>query len=390
MKQHRSNSPSPTATLIAMILLGASGPVDAQPRQAEGGLPETLVKNWLRAQDANQDGRIAADEATGLMKKHFKRNDTNQDGVLEQRELESLAQRLKRQRAGQAKRPNRAPEQASQTTQKMLKDAPKNVIIEADIAYRPGDSKAWRLDLVRPRRDGQKARPALVFIHGGGWKNGDKRKGFFIDGAIDYAQRGYVCITVNYRLLAEAPFPACIEDVKCAVRWLRAHAKEYNVDPERIGGYGNSAGAHLAAMLGLANPDADLEGDGPYQDQSSLLQAVCASATPTDFNLFPRPLETDPKFANDRYDRDTLAALSAPLTHVRKDAPPFFLIHGTADSTVDVKHSDTFVETLKSAGADDVIYLRIDGAGHGVFNQQGRRTKPAMAAFFARTIGNPK
>lgn len=197
-------------------------------------------------------------------------------------------------------------------------------------------------------------------------------------------------MTVNYRLIDEAPFPACIEDVKCAVRWLRAHAEKYNLDPNRIGGYGNSAGAHLVAMLGLVTADAGLEGDGPYRDQSSLLQAVCASATPTDFSLFPRPRASDPKFANDKYDGDKLAALSSPMSHVRKDAPPFLLIHGTADKTVNVKHSDTFVEALKKAGASDVTYLRIDGEGHGVFNSKAARTGPAMARFFARTIGAPQ
>ena len=106
----------------------------------------------------------------------------------------------------------------------------------------PGDSKAWRLDLARPTAKSAEPRPAIVFIHGGGWRGGDKRRGTFLNGALDYAAKGYVCVTLNYRLLAEAPFPACIEDCKCAVRWLRANAQKYNIDPDRIGGYGNSAG----------------------------------------------------------------------------------------------------------------------------------------------------
>lgn len=375
------------AFVIAMALAFS---VHAQPNQRRpAASPDALVATWLNAQDTNKDGRIAADEATGLMKSNFARNDANKDGQLDKAELQELAKRLGRAKADQGKSKGKGGAQRQQTmsTEQLLKNAPKDVVIEPDIAYRPGDSQAWRLDLVRPRDEGGPPRPAIVFIHGGGWKSGDKRTGTFLKGAIEYAREGYVCITVNYRLIDEAPFPACIEDVKCAVRWLRAHAGKYNLDPNRIGGYGNSAGAHLVAMLGLVKADAGLEGDGPYRDQSSLLQAVCASATPTDFSLFPRPRETDPKFTNDKRDRDKLAALSSPINHVRKDAPPFLLIQGTADKTVDVKHSDTFVEALKKAGAGDVTYLRIDGEGHGVFNAKAAQTGPAMSRFFARTIG---
>ena len=135
---------------------------------------------------------------------------------------------------------------------------PKNLVIAADIPYRPGDSKFWTLDLAMPKAQSEKPRPALVFVHGGGWSSGDKRRGTFKTIPIEYAQKGYVCISVNYRLTSEAAFPACLEDVKCAVRWLRAHAEKYNVDPDRIGGYGNSAGAHLVSLLGLVGKEAHL------------------------------------------------------------------------------------------------------------------------------------
>jgi len=359
----------------------------AQPQNRGNAGPDAIVNNWLRTQDPDKDGRISRDEAKGLMKRFFQRNDIDKDGFLGRDELQALAQRLGRNR-GNRTAANSAPRQElAMSTEALLKRASDDLIIEPDIAYRSGGSKAWRLDLVRPKTTANSPRPGIVFVHGGGWRSGDKRRGIFLDGAIDYARKGYVCITVNYRLTGEAPFPACIEDVKCAVRWFRAHAGKYNLDPNRIGGYGNSAGAHLVSILGLVKADAGLEGDGPYQDQSSLLQAVCASATPTDFSLLTRRREGDSRFENDNYKNVDLGRLCSPVHHVRKGAPPFLLIHGTADRTVDVRHSDTFVAALKKAGADDVTYIRIDGAGHGVFGQHPKRTGPAMEAFFERTLG---
>ena len=267
---------------------------------------------------------------------------------------------------------------------------PDGVKLIPDIAYREG-KEAWKLDLAMPEERGDAPRPGLVFVHGGGWRGGDKRRGYFLPGALEYAQKGYVCITVNYRLVDEAPFPACVEDVKCAVRWFRAHAGEYNVDPDRIGGYGNSAGAHLVAMLGLAGPDAKLEGDGPYPKQSSLLNAVCASATPTDFLKWGR--EGGERFrsrgllAGPQETFRERAKAASPITYVHADAPPFLLFHGTADTTVNVDQSVRFAEALREAGAKDVTYKEYDGEGHGVFGSRSRETHRLMEGFFDRTIG---
>ena len=181
--------------------------------------------------------------------------------------------------------------------------------------------------------------------------------------------------------------PASIEDVKCAVRWLRANAKKYNVDTKRIGAYGNSAGAHLVCMLGLVKAEANMEGDGPYQDQSSLVQAVCASATPTNFLLFDNQRQgqrTQPGelFAGPGETLEERARKASPSTYVAADAPPFLLVHGTADTTVNIKHGDTFHAALKKAGAKYLEYIRIEGDGHGVFHKSSNKTYPAMEKFF--------
>jgi len=196
-----------------------------------------------------------------------------------------------------------------------------------------------------------------------------------------------------YRLTNESPFPACVEDVKCAVRWLRANAKKYNVDSERIGAYGNSAGAHLVAMLGLAGPDAKLEGDGPYQDQSSLVQAVCCSATPTDFSNWG---ESGRSFRGELTflagPAETLAERkkqASPISYVSADAPPFLIVHGMADGTVPFSQGERFAKALEVAGAKDVTFMKFEGAGHGVFGQHAAKTHPAMEQFFARVLKPP-
>jgi acetyl esterase/lipase len=251
-------------------------------------------------------------------------------------------------------------------------DAPnaKRIVILDDIAYRSGDSKAWRLDLAMPENFGGDSHPALVIIHGGGWNAGSKRDRAYRSLLTDYALKGYVTISVEYRFIKEAPFPACIEDVKCAVRWLRAHAKEYHVDPNRIGAYGHSAGAHLVMMLALCPPSAGLEGDGGWNEYSSALNAAAGGSTPT---TLPARLGDSQKYS--------------PTTHISAGVVPILLMHGVQDTTVPVATADEFVDKLKKAGAKDVTYVRVENANHDVVYQQFLdRTMSEMDRFFARTL----
>ena len=348
MKQH--------AFLFAGLAIAVAFAQDTPSR-------EQRIENWLRLQDADNDGRIAADEATGLMQLNFRRNDVNNDSFLDKQELGELAERL-----GQGQAARQTPQLI--TDDQMHQRAADGVLLALNIPYREGH-ELWTLDLAVPEVESDRPRPAIVLVHGGGWVRGDKRNPNFVELMLDYAARGYVAINVNYRL-DPSKLP-CVKDVKCAVRWLRAHAAKYNVDPGRIGAYGNSAGAHLVAMLGLSDGEPLLD-SGPWLEHSSSVQAVAASATPTRPNV-PGGTEAD-------------RALISPLTYAFADAPPFLLFHEASDRTVNVSNSDDLVSALKNAGASDVNYKRYtDGSGHGVFRANFEETAPEMRRFFDRTLG---
>jgi acetyl esterase/lipase len=277
------------------------------------------------------------------------------------------------------------------TDEQIKEQVPNGVTFVPNIAYREGND-AWKLDLAMPKERGGSPRPALVIIHGGGWRNGDKRAPSFLNPTLSYAEKGYVCITVNYRLLEgkSTSIDHCVEDVKNAVRWLRAHAEKYNVDPNRIGATGNSAGAHLSVMLAVCPKDAGLEGAGPYQDFSSEVQAVTASATPTSF-LVPMSDRARERFEkeqeNPNTEREALRRKISPITYVSAEVPPMLLVHEASDKTVGVYQSDTFIQALREVGAKDINYILFgDGTGHGTFRRNISVTEPAREAFFARTL----
>lgn len=341
---------------------------------AQDGVNQARFERTMKQFDKDGDGKIQRSEASGQLLRRFDRADKNGDGVIDRAETIALGKAMQafQERRNRGNRSTKVPD---------------NVELRANVAYREGHEK-WKVDLMLPKEKSDQPRPGIVFIHGGGWRSGDKGSGFWRSMPLKYASKGYVCISVNYRLTGDAPFPACIEDCKCAVRWFRANATKFNLDPNRIGAYGNSAGGHLVSLLGLAGPDAKLEGDGPYLNQSSALQAVCCGAPPTDLaNWGEKGEGLDRLFvAVPEEKRAAMMKNCSPVNHASAKAPPFLIIHGTADGTVPVRQGIGLELALKKAGAKDVRLMKFQGAGHGVVGQKSETTFPAMEAFFERTL----
>jgi acetyl esterase/lipase len=277
---------------------------------------------------------------------------------------------------------------------------PDDVTVIHNIAYREGPSRQWKLDLAMPKAAGGASRPGIVVIHGGGWLEGDKSsfasREHGVPGNIaDFAALGFVAVTINYRLSAEAPFPAALEDCKCAVRWLRAHAKEYHLDSDHIGAFGNSAGGHLAMLLGMIGKDAHLEGDGPYQDQSSHVQAIVSDSGPIDLAEQYRSgvlREVCSRFMGGPPEGDLAAPYkrASPSEQITQKTPPLLLIYGVGDAQIPVETADRFVLALGRAGLKDVSYHRLAHVDHCPYSLIRVATlRPVVDEFFVRTLMSP-
>ena len=271
-----------------------------------------------------------------------------------------------------------------------------DVITEESVTYGTVGDAELKLDLARP--DGDGPYPAIVFIHGGGWYQGS-RQGYRSQIA-EAARRGYVAVTISYRLMqfdqakketatAEPIFPAQIHDAKAAVRWLRANADKYHVDPKRIGVTGGSAGGHLSLLVGLSDDKDQLEGNCGSPDYSSRVQAVVNVFGPTDmascyetssvawiFRLF---LGGTPTEAADRY------RAASPTTYISADDPPVLTLHGDRDLLVPVAQATMLDQKMKAAGASHTLMV-FEGQGHGFGGESQAKAAQAMWDFFAKHL----
>ena len=235
-----------------------------------------------------------------------------------------------------------------------------------DVPYCAGDPVSQTMDVYFPDAGGPW--PALVYVHGGAWMHGDKAEAAMF--ARTMTAQGYVVVSVNYRLYPTGRYPAMIEDVKCAIRSMRAHAGEYNLDPNRIGAIGVSAGGHLVSLIGTSDPSAGFD-VGEYLDQSSRVQAVIAMAPVMDLTRsFPHAdIEAMRRVG---FGEDNIVQAS-PITHVTPDDPPFLLIHGDRDELVPVEQSQLMYERLLDANVPAQLVI-VRNAGHSMSAPSGSAT----------------
>jgi acetyl esterase/lipase len=216
---------------------------------------------------------------------------------------------------------------------------PPGTKIERNLEYVTNGHERHRLDIYFPAT-GDGPFPVVIWLHGGGWIRGDKANCH----AAPLVAHGYAAISMNYRFLQQAPFPAQIEDCKAAVRWVRANAKKYHFDLDHIGVMGASAGGHLATLLGTSGGVKELEGQLDNLDQLSRVQAVIDQ-----FGLLRIPQDQTNK--------------SDVLPYITKDAPPFLIVHGDRDKSVPIKQSEQLTAALQKAGVE-VTMFTVKGGGH--------------------------
>lgn len=260
-----------------------------------------------------------------------------------------------------------------------------------DIPYVAGGSPRQRLDLHLPDR-AEALMPAVLWIHGGAWECGDKHpcpvRGF--------AERGYAIVGVGYRLSGEAAFPSQLQDCKSVVRWLRAHAAEYGIDPARIGVWGESAGGHLAALMGTTGHVRDFDA-GDHLDQSSGVRCVVNWFGPVDFLEWGAPFSPSMdspespvyRLLGGPFSQNLEKARSAgPLHHVDGRSAPFLTVHGDRDNIVPLAQSQRLHKALRDAGVESTLRV-IPGAGHGTAEFTLPERLEETAGFLARHLGRP-
>jgi acetyl esterase/lipase len=235
---------------------------------------------------------------------------------------------------------------------------------QADIVYGQTGGEVLKLDLVSPKGLDHPV-PAIVVIHGGGWRAGKRQD--IANIARQAAAHGYVAATISYRFAPKHIFPAQIEDAKCAVRWLRAVAKERHIDPDKIGAVGMSAGAHLSMMLGTMDSADGLEGDGGNPTQPSKVQAVVSFVGPCnlvgEYPDFTKSILE--MFVGGKVEaKQDLLKQASPITYVNSGDAPTLCFFGTNDPLVPYTQAFQMTKALTDAGVPGRVELLL-GASHG-------------------------
>ena len=273
------------------------------------------------------------------------------------------------------------------------------ISITKDIVYGRVQDVDLKLDMAKPP-EGKGTYPALIFFHGGGWQQGDKSH--MHRWLKKFASSGYVTVSVGYRFAPAFKWPSQVEDAKTAVRFLRAHAEQFNIDPNRIGVMGESAGGYLALMLGFTDPTDGLEGAGGYQSFSSGVQAVVSFYSATDFSGRTWQLTPALEAEIQRYYNKSLPQVIADFTgtndtedpilkkisvlpYVDKNDPPVLMFHGDTDPYSPVERAQKFEQALTQANVSHELII-VKGGGHGWTGALEEETSRQMSEFFDRIL----
>jgi acetyl esterase/lipase len=250
-------------------------------------------------------------------------------------------------------------------------DLPDTIAVERDIEYAKAGDVSLKLDVYKPKAESANPRPCVVWIHGGAWQAGNKSSGSRLLAPL-VATGDFVGVSVGYRLTDVASWPAQIFDCKAAIRYLRANANKLGIEPSKIGIWGGSAGGHLVALLGTSGDVKEVEGDLGTIGVSSRVTCVVDYFGPADFLLYDlnSPRVNEPGnaiyklFGGPPKEKADVAKQISPVTFVSKDDPPFLIMHGTKDPTVNINQSERLYNLQKQTGVSTALVRVIDG-GHG-------------------------
>ncbi len=271
-----------------------------------------------------------------------------------------------------------------------------NVTYGRAVTYGSGSTMTdLKMTMLRYKK-GSGTYPAIVWLCGGGWVTQDFNA--HVPELIAYAQAGYLVASVQYRLAGECRFPAQLNDIKAAIRYLRAHAKQLDIDPERIGVMGESAGGHLASLIGSTGETREFD-EGDYLDQSSAVQAACCLYPPVNFQSMFEVLNARKKVENSPltgldplsveaiflrggpFNNPEMVKRTSPLTYLTENAPPYFIMHGTQDGTVPIAQGELLHNALEAKGVPVTMY-RIQGAQHADIHFYQPKIKSLVIDFF--------
>jgi acetyl esterase/lipase len=263
---------------------------------------------------------------------------------------------------------------------------PPKVTTENDIAYTKAGGSELKLDIARPA-EGEGPFPVVFVIHGGAWRGGNKNDNR--PALADFARHGYVAVSPQYRFCPKETFPAQVHDVKAAVRWVKAHAKDYKADPDHVGAIGFSAGGHLALMLGLTGPSDGLEGEVAEGAPDARVHAVVNYFGPTDLGAKDIPEVTRPLvrdfLGGTPEEKPKEVAQASPLTHVSKGDAPILTFQGTKDPLVPHTQAAKLADAMTAAGVPGRVELLV-GASHGWGGDEQKHTRAEALAFFDKYL----